>query len=265
MPQRPPHPYLTPIAYAQPTPVIGHRGAVASAPENTLAGLRAASQLGAAMVEFDVQLSRDGIAVLMHDATVDRTTDGTGAVADLALTDLAKLDAGTRFAPDFAGEPVPTLAAALALCIDLELAANIELKLDGESSLTRQAGAQIAEAAAALWPAGRPPPLLSSFSHAALLGAAAAVPHWPRGCLFSGAPADWPARVHATGAATLNVHHLDDPLGSHDAFLRAGRPVIAYTVNDPAEALALLAKGFTAVISDKPGDILNALATSSAQ
>ena len=263
MPHRARHPYLAPIAYAQTAPVIGHRGAAATAPENTLAGLRAAAQLGAAMVEFDVQLSRDGIPVLMHDATVNRTTDGTGAVADLALADLAKLDAGTPFAPDFAGEPVPTLAAALALCIDLGLAANIELKLVDESSSTRRAGARIAEAAAVLWPADRPPPLLSSFSQAALLGAAAAVPHWPRGCLFSGAPANWPARADAAGAATLNVHHLDDPPGSHDAFLRAGRPVIAYTVNDPAEALALLAKGFTAVISDRPGDILSALVSSS--
>ena len=224
-----------------------------------MAGLRTAARLGATMVEFDVQLSRDGIPILMHDATVDRTTNGTGAVADLVLANLMELDAGVLFAAAFAGEPVPTLAAALALCVDLGLAANIELKLSEETDSARQSGARIAETAAALWPADRPPPLLSSFSHAALQGAATAVPQWPRGCLFSGAPTDWQARANAVGATTLNVHHRDNPPGSHAAFLHSGRPVIVYTVNDPAEALALLTKGFAAVISDQPGKIITTL------
>ena len=240
--------------------VIGHRGAAGRAPENTLAGLRQATRLGAGMAEVDVQLSRDGVAVLMHDDTVDRTTDGSGAVANLTASTLKALDAGAHFSMDFAGERIPTLAEALALCADLGLAVNLELKLTGEDTATRRAAARIAAAAATLWPADRPPPLLSSFSHAALLGAAEAVPDWPRGCLFVGLPDGWQTRADAVGAATLNVHRRNNPAGAHEAFLAFGLPVLAYTVNDSAEALDLFDKGFTAVFSDRPDRILQGLA-----
>ena len=241
------------------SPVIGHRGAAARAPENTLAGLRAAALLGAGMVEFDVQLTSDGVPVLMHDPTVDRTTNGQGAIAGMAADDLTPLDAGAWFSPDFTGEPVPTLADALVLCVELGLVANIELKLDGETAAARRAGARIAAAAAAQWPGDRPPPLLSSFSQAALSGAAAVVPDWPRGYLLSGAPDGWQQRAAQIGAATLNVHRIDDPPGSHDAFLAFGRPVLAYTVNDPDEARSLFAKGITGLFSDEPDTILAVL------
>ena len=241
--------------------VIGHRGAAARAPENTLAGLRAASQLGVRMVEFDVQLSRDRVPVLMHDRTVDRTTDGAGPVAEFEARALARLNAGGWFSSSFAGETVPTLADALGLCVELGLAANIELKLDGETPTAGQAGARIAAAAAALWPGDRPPPLLSSFSRAALSGAAKVMPDWPRGCLLWRAPSGWRGWAEGVGAATLNVSRRDDPHGSHDAFLAAGRPVLAYTVNDPVEAQALFAKGFVGVFSDEPDTILAALQT----
>jgi glycerophosphoryl diester phosphodiesterase len=239
--------------------VIGHRGAAARAPENTLAALSAAARAGAAMVEFDARLSRDGVPVLMHDATVDRTTNGAGALASLDRADLAGLDAGSWFAPGFAGEPVPALADALALCAELGLAANIELKLEGEDGPAKEAGARIARAASRAWPGDRPPPLLSSFSRAALAGAAEALPDWPRACLLHGAPQGWRTWAEAVRAAALNVHRLDDPPGSHAAFLDFGRPVVAYTVNDPAEARDLLAKGFAAVITDAPDIILGAV------
>ncbi|MEE9285781.1 MAG: glycerophosphodiester phosphodiesterase family protein, partial [Dehalococcoidia bacterium] len=88
--------------------VISHAACAGHAPENTLAGVRAALRLGADAIEVDVQASADGVPVLMHDLTVDRTTDGTGPVANLTLEQLRALDAGR-------GEPVPTLAEALAL------------------------------------------------------------------------------------------------------------------------------------------------------
>jgi glycerophosphoryl diester phosphodiesterase len=90
--------------------VIGHRGASAAAPENTLAAFQRAVELGADAVELDVKLSRDGALVIMHDETVDRTTDGKGKVCDLTLADFKRLDAGSWKGPQFAGERVPTLA-----------------------------------------------------------------------------------------------------------------------------------------------------------
>ena len=87
--------------------VISHAACMGHAPANTLAGIRKAIELGADAIEIDVQTSADGVPILMHDATVDRTTNGTGAVAELTLAQLRTLDAG--------GEPPPTLAEVLAL------------------------------------------------------------------------------------------------------------------------------------------------------
>jgi glycerophosphoryl diester phosphodiesterase len=102
------------------------------APENTLAAFRRAAEMGAVMIELDVQLSRDGHVVVMHDDTVDRTTDGQGAVAALDLRSLEALDAGSWFGPAFAGERIPTLAEVLDA---VPLRANVELKRGGGESL----------------------------------------------------------------------------------------------------------------------------------
>lgn len=96
--------------------VIAHRGGRALAPENTLAAFRKAIALGADYVEVDVRATRDGHLVLMHDASVDRTTNGHGAVRDLDLAAIRALDAGSRFGAEYAGERVPTLEEALGLC-----------------------------------------------------------------------------------------------------------------------------------------------------
>jgi glycerophosphoryl diester phosphodiesterase len=95
--------------------IAGHRGAAGHAPENTRASFRLAWELGADMVELDVRLTADGHPVALHDATLDRTTDGDGPVAARTLTEIRTLDAGARFGPAFAGERLPTLAEALGI------------------------------------------------------------------------------------------------------------------------------------------------------
>ena len=102
------------IAAAQPI-VIAHRGNDGTAPENTIAAFRRAIDRGTKLVETDVRMSRDGELVLMHDRTVDRTTDGSGLVDRLTMTELKRLDAGSHSGPDYAGETVPTLRDALRL------------------------------------------------------------------------------------------------------------------------------------------------------
>src|SRR5438876_1536902 len=111
-------------------PVIGHRGAAAYAPENTLAGLRRAKALGCAWVEFDVRLTGDGALVLCHDPGLDRTTSGSGLVSAASLAAIRECDAGSWFDPSFAGERVPTLDEGLSLAAELGLGANIEIKSD---------------------------------------------------------------------------------------------------------------------------------------
>lgn len=103
------------------TRIVCHRGACRAAPENTIAAGRAAARLGGDIVELDVRQSRDGVLYVLHDATVDRTTDGTGPIAGMDSADLDRLDAGSWYAADFAGEPLPRLEAffaALAPLVD---------------------------------------------------------------------------------------------------------------------------------------------------
>ena len=93
--------------------IIAHRGASAAAPENTLAAIARAADLGARSVELDVMLSADGVPVIIHDTDLARTTNGTGPVAALAFEQLARLDAGSWFGAAFAGERIPSLADAI--------------------------------------------------------------------------------------------------------------------------------------------------------
>lgn len=108
--------------------VVGHRGAAARAPENTIASLARAACDGADEVEFDVQRTADGVPVLLHDDTLDRTTSGRGALRDRTWPELRTLDAGTHFSPAFAGERLPSLADACAWARGTGTGLSIELK-----------------------------------------------------------------------------------------------------------------------------------------
>jgi len=110
------------------TVMISHRGMAGSAPENTLIAIDAAIRHGAQFVEIDVRRSADGVIVLMHDQAVDRTTNGQGKVGDLAWDEISTLDAGSHFAPAFAGEPVPTLDDVLTLLQTSSITLVLEVK-----------------------------------------------------------------------------------------------------------------------------------------
>ena len=146
--------------------VMGHRGAAASAPENTLAGIRRAAACGVSWVEFDVKLTADGVPVLMHDDSLKRTTGRDALASDLSFAEFKALDAGGWFGPDFAGERVPSLAETLALLLELGMLPNIEIKPSpGEEAETVTRTIEVLERT---WPAASPPPLMSSFSRISL-------------------------------------------------------------------------------------------------
>jgi glycerophosphoryl diester phosphodiesterase len=117
------------------TMLMYHRGGETLGPENTIAGIELAFDIGGEAVEIDVGDTSDGISVLMHDETVDRTTDGTGPLADLTLVEVMQLDAGSYFAPEFAGEPVPTLTEALVALQALGGTALIDRKLSDRANI----------------------------------------------------------------------------------------------------------------------------------
>jgi glycerophosphoryl diester phosphodiesterase len=133
------------IPFAAVALVIAHRGASGTRPENTLVSFRHAEALGAHMVELDVQLSRDGAVVVIHDWTLSRTTGVRGRVATRTLVELEKLDAGAWFAPDYRGERIPTLQQVLGA---ITLPVNVELKARGEDGLEARAFDVVAAAGA---------------------------------------------------------------------------------------------------------------------
>ena len=239
-------------------PVIGHRGAAARAPENTLAGLHRAAALGARWVEVDVMLTGDGVPVLIHDETLQRTTNGRGRVAERTAAEIAALDAGSWFAPAFAGERVPTLDQAVAQLLALGLGCNAEIKPSAGTAVAT--GEVVATRLRQLWPADGPPLLVSSFARDALAAAQRAAPGIPRGLLAGRLPADWAVAMRALGCATLHLGHRGLALRRLRALAAEGAPVLVYTVNEPRRAAELLEAGAVAVITDVPDTILAALA-----
>ncbi len=228
--------------------LIAHRCGGALAPENTLAGLRIAARLGVRAVEFDVMLSRDGVPVLIHDETLARTTNGRGRVADMEAAALQALDAGSHHHPAYAGEPLPTLAAALALCDELKLAVNLEIKPStGQAAIT---GSTVAALAAVCAP--RAGIILSSFETAALTAAAEMAPELPRALLVEAIPADWSQRLQQQACTALHARAAGLDTALARAVVAAGVPLACYTVNQRSEADALFALGVTAVFSDRP-------------
>ena len=228
-------------------PVIGHRGAAGLAPENTLASFALAADLGCTMVECDVRLSADGVPVVFHDDTLERCTNGSGAVKARTLAQLKRLDAG-------AGQAIPTLAELLALCLTRNMAINIEIKPD--------AGAERATARAALevtgrmWPTQAAAPLVSSFSRLALAEARLIAPAWPRGLLTERLPRLWLRDAEAIGCdcIALNGRWLS---AARVAEIKAcGLAVLAYTVNHRHRAEKLWFRGVSAVFSDRPDLLL---------
>jgi glycerophosphoryl diester phosphodiesterase len=235
-------------------PVIGHRGAAARAPENTLAGLRRAKALGAAWVEFDVRLTADGALVLCHDARLDRTTDRTGKVAGHTLATIRECDAGSWFGPAFAGELVPTLPEALALAVELDLGVNIEIKADsGREYATAAALAEILKRAGPV-----PPFYVSSFLPTAVAAIRDLASEAPRGILFRAVPNGWADIAARLGVVAIGADHRRLRPRRVAAIRAAGYKLAAYTVNDPARARLLFAWGVTSVFSDRPDMILQA-------
>jgi glycerophosphoryl diester phosphodiesterase len=228
--------------------LLGHRGGGTLAPENTLAGLRTACRYGFQGVEFDAKLTRDSVAILMHDDTLERTTNASGPVAQADWASLQRLDAGGWRHARFAGEPIPTLKAALGLCQDLGLWANVEIKpCPGREEET---GTLVAREVLQHW-RGKTPPLLSSFSPVSLAAARDEAQELPRALLVHEVPADWREQVNGLGCISVHCHYR----AATPAFLAqataAGRPVLCYTVNRAALARTLRSRGVSALVTDR--------------
>jgi len=237
--------------------LLGHRGAAAEAPENTLAAFRLALAGGADGVELDVWRCQSGEVVVIHDEDAARTCGEPLLVTGAPLERLRALDAGRWKGAAFAGERIPLLAEVLEALPGAVV--NVELK-----ARRGQADRGLAAAVARVVDGARAGPrvIVSSFEPALLLDLRRAAPHLATGLLFE---AGWAWRAWLPAAAALlrpSALHPDRRLCSPGRLARwkaAGRAVNVWTVDDPAEAAALEAGGVAAVISNRPAALLPAL------
>jgi glycerophosphoryl diester phosphodiesterase len=231
---------------------VAHRGAGKLAPENTLAAFRLGARYGYRMFECDVKLSADEVPFLLHDATLERTTNGQGIAGQLSWAELSRLDAGSWHSRAYAGEPIASLDAVARYCLGNGFALNIEIKpTPGAESLT---GALVADAAARLWanaPAGAMAPLLTSFSPDALEAAQSVQPQLQRGLLLEQLWTGWLETALRLGCVAVVCNQALWDESSVRQARSAGLRMSSYTVNDEWAAERLLALGTDAIITDR--------------
>ena len=237
------------------TLTFGHRGARAYAPMNTLPSFEMAAAMGAHGVEFDVRRSKDGVLVILHDPTVDGTSNGNGAVDALTFAQLRELDFGAWMGEQFAGAQIPTLDEVFELIGQRQLM-NVEIKSEHLSSGGIEA--QVAEVIARHSLASRV--LVSSFNPLVVRRCIAAMPHVLRGLLVETETTFERARL--LDSLQIQALHPYYPYINEAYMAQArarGLAVNTWTVNDPADALRLRDLGVGAVITDRPDVILEAL------
>jgi glycerophosphoryl diester phosphodiesterase len=217
--------------------IIAHRCGGDLAMENSIAGLVAAKRCGCRAVEFDVMLTADGVPILMHDETLDRTTQCRGRVADLTLAQIRACD-----------PRVPTLGEAIGECQRLGLWTNIELK--PAAGHEEETGTVVCRWLARNWHGNG---VISSFNEKSALAGRQALPAAAFALLCDALPADWPVRLgrlHAV-AVHLDAHRVDAAVAAQLG--AAGIPWAAWTVDDKSTAERLFGLGAAAIFTDHPG------------
>lgn len=239
--------------------VIGHRGAKAYAPENTLASFHVAADLGIEWVELDAKISKDGEAIVFHDESLDRCTNATGLVADTDFSTLRELDAGSWFGDSFLNEKIPTLEEALEVIADRKMGVNIEIKAcPGREVETAEI---VLDVASRIWPDDVPPPLVSSFSHVSMETAMDMIAEWPRGLLIDEELENWQEIAEYLQIATFNLNVRNLSREQVEEFMETQKPLLGYTINSPEDAREMMRWGLDGVFSDNPDVVREAIET----
>jgi glycerophosphoryl diester phosphodiesterase len=241
--------------------VIAHRGDSAHRPENTLAAYASALELGASAVEIDVQLTRDGRVVVIHDPTLDRTTSGRGDVRQLTLAEVRAVSAGypSRFGSAFQGEHVPTLAEVLTLLRDR---ARTMIEIKKESVSDDEAGGIEALTVAEVRRLGVGDKVaLISFDQRAIVRLRRLAPEISRGRIFSRTtPQALVEEALASGSEVVLPHKSslgDELVASAKA---AGIKVATWVVDEPEELRQLARFNLYGVGANRPGVLIDAIA-----
>jgi len=237
--------------------IIGHRGCAAYAPENTLEGIHTAADMGVEWVELDVKLTKDQVPVLFHDETLDRTTNGSGKMADTTYEDLKQLETGSWYGDSFTGIIVPTLEEALEVIIDRDLGLNLEIKpCPGREVETAEVALDIL---ANIWDEHERL-LISSFQHGSLQGALEVAEDWSRGLILpEDIPENWAEVADYLNVSTININGNTVTREQVESIIDAGYGVLAYTINEPDRARILQSWGVDAFFSDAPDALQDGL------
>ena len=221
--------------------IVAHRGGGALAPENTLGAIRHGASMGFKGVEFDVMLAGDGTPVIIHDETVDRTTDGRGEVSKMSFSELSSFKIHQN-------ERIPKYEEAARLCLELGLWANVEIK--PAKGYERPTGEVVSRMTRELWRGAPLGPLLSSFSIEALEAAQATAPELPRGYLVDKIPSGWRETMKRLECVALhcNHKHLTEALAAE--IHAAGYSILLWTVNEPLDAQRLFSMGADCLVTD---------------
>lgn len=239
--------------------VIAHRGASTVAPENTLAAFREAVRVGADLIELDIRLSRDGEVVVFHDRDLSRTSDGTGPVEDKTLAELKRLDAGSHFSEDYVGERIPTLEEVIRDLLPSRIGLCIELKIDKGREELRP---ELVDRALDLLERTRfkERVILASFDRKSLRISKASRPEIRTGLIFNKDEV-W-TECAEEGYAEIdflsvcwNIVTAPRLTAAH----RAGRKVIAWTIDRDMELDRVLPLGVDGIASNNPGWLIEAL------
>ena len=236
---------------------VAHRGAGKLAPENTLAAFRLGARHGYRMFECDAKLSADGVPFLMHDATLQRTTNGRevfGPAAsevggDHAWSELSRLDAGGWHSRAFAGEPLPTLENVSRFCLANGYLLNIEIK--PTPGTEHETGQVVARHADRLWNDAPVAPLLTSFRPESLESALQTAARLPRGLLLDTLWPGWLETALALECAAIVCNHALWDRSTVTQAHSAGFRCLSYTVNDEWAAQRLIDLGTDGIITDR--------------
>jgi glycerophosphoryl diester phosphodiesterase len=232
--------------------LIAHRGASNLAPENTLAAFRKAGDIGALWVEFDVMLSSDGVAVVFHDDTLERTSNGSGEVCELPFSYLSQLDAGSWFAPEFAGEKIPTFKSVIEVLKQKQLRANVEIKVPEDMDpgqellLVETVLKEIKES----W-GGMLPPLISSFSMRALRHVRKLDAEAHIGVLIHEWFDGWENIAEELRCVSLNLYEHIVTLEKVQLIQRMQKSIICYTVDEVKRAQELFDMGVNGIFTNE--------------
>ncbi|VAW21089.1 Glycerophosphoryl diester phosphodiesterase [hydrothermal vent metagenome] len=236
--------------------IIAHRGASGLAPENTLVSVTKAAQMGASWVETDVRLTADMKLVMVHDETLDRTTNGRGAVLAASLDQIKALDAGKWFSPEFSGAMVPTLEEYLECVVENNL--NLQLELKEVAGLERELVERVAQVLKKKWPFGERGLYLSAFSERCLRYAGEILPGVARCLALVVAPKDPKALMKEVGCQIIHIQDIALNTAERYAALRAsGVEFGVATIDDALRARQLLELGAQSILSNDPGLLVN--------